>query len=223
MSGGGGGTLAQQRLFEMSPSRPTQSAHAAGDFSENTNAAPGGSAAWYDAPVFTTTLTAPLVVGNTTASVAACPTVTLTTGLFVSDMGASAAGIPQTLSGYLSCTATTMTFNGPATKAGASGDTIKVLNWMLAAPISNDPANPDYTMTTVRSGVSSNTELTGRITLAAGTATYTLVGVYASAPNCITSDATTPANASSVSESSTTLTFTGTGTDVIKYICAGRN
>jgi hypothetical protein len=34
---------------------------------------------------------------------------------------------------------------------------------------------------------------------------------------------TTPGNLASVAESTTTLTFTGTGTDVVKYICAALN
>jgi hypothetical protein len=90
-------------------------------------------------------------------------------------------------------------------------------------PISNSATIPDYTAQTIRSGTASNTDLTGRITLSGGTATYTLTETYTSAPNCLTADATTPANASSVSESTTVLTFTGTGTDVIKYECNGRN
>ena len=50
---------------------------------------------------------------------------------------------------------------------------------------------------------------------------------YTSVPNCITADVTTPANASSASEAVSsgvaTITFSGTGTDIIKYICVGRN
>ena len=76
----------------------------------------------------------------------------------------------------------------------------------------------------LRSGASGNTDLTGRVTLSGGTATYSLTGpTYASAPNCITQDVTTPALSSYATETTTTITFTGTGTDVIKYICAGTN
>jgi hypothetical protein len=89
--------------------------------------------------------------------------------------------------------------------------------------ISNDPTNPDFTATTLRSGAAANKDLTGRIALVGGVATYTLTGIYASPPNCITADATTPANANSVLESTTVLTFSGTGTDTLKWICAGRN
>ena len=90
-------------------------------------------------------------------------------------------------------------------------------------PISNSSTQPDYTMQTVRSGSASNTDITGRVTLSVGTGSYSLGQTYTSAPNCLCNDVTTPGNACSVSESTTTLTFTGTGTDVVKYVCIGRN
>jgi hypothetical protein len=89
--------------------------------------------------------------------------------------------------------------------------------------ISNDPVNPDFTAVTLRSGSSANKDLTGRIALVSGAATFTLTGIYATAPDCVTADVTTPANANSVVESLTTLTFSGTGTDTLKWVCAGRN
>jgi hypothetical protein len=104
---------------------------------------------------------------------------------------------------------------GPEIVSGSS--------WYPAMAISNDPTNPDFTATTLRSGAAANKDLTGRIALVGGVATYTLTGIYASPPNCITADATTPANANSVLESTTVLTFSGTGTDTLKWICAGRN
>jgi hypothetical protein len=107
-------------------------------------------------------------------------------------------------------------------------------SWTIAGPISNDPANPDYTMTTLRSGSSLNTDLTGRLTLVAGSATYSMKGTYNSAapPDCgcwqVPTAAGVPAtDACTVFADATVnpalLTFTGTGTDTIKYICAGRN
>ena len=75
----------------------------------------------------------------------------------------------------------------------------------------------------MRSGSASNSDLTGRVTLSAGAATYTLTGAYTTAPNCLTADVTTPGNASHVTESITALTFAGTGADVLKYICMGLN
>lgn len=92
-----------------------------------------------------------------------------------------------------------------------------------SSPVANNTAGTDWTYPIVRSGSSANKDITGRITLAGGTATFTLAGTYTSAPDCLTQDVTTPANASSVSESTTVLTFTGTGTDIIKYVCIGRN
>jgi hypothetical protein len=104
---------------------------------------------------------------------------------------------------------------GPETISGSS--------WYPAMAISNDPVNPDFTAVTLRSGSSANKDLTGRIALVSGAATFTLTGIYATAPDCVTADVTTPANANSVVESLTTLTFSGTGTDTLKWVCAGRN
>ena len=76
----------------------------------------------------------------------------------------------------------------------------------------------------LRSGFANNTDLTGRVTLSGGTATYTLyTGVYSSAPNCWTQDVTTPTNSSYAVEGTTSVVFHGTGTDVIKYHCIGTN
>ena len=86
---------ASQRMLEMSRTKPIFSAHAAGDTAINTNAVPGGQGAWFDAPLFSTTLTAPVVVGATTASVAACPTATIPASLFISDMGVSALNLQR--------------------------------------------------------------------------------------------------------------------------------
>ena len=102
-------------------------------------------------------------------------------------------------------------------------ETITGQSWYPAMAISNDPVNPDFTAVTLRSGSSANKDLTGRIALVGGTATYTLAGVYATPPDCVTADVTTPANANSVLESVTTLTFSGVGADTLKWVCAGRN
>jgi hypothetical protein len=110
--------------------------------------------------------------------------------------------------------------------AGGSGcwhDVANGANWYPGCPVSNSATVPDYTMRTVRSGASGNTDLTGRVTLSTGAGSYSLTQTYASAPNCLCADVTTPANACSISESTTALTFTGTGSDVVKYICMGRN
>jgi len=63
----------------------------------------------------------------------------------------------------------------------------------------------------------------GTVALTAGTATVTIPG-YASTStfNCIANDTTTITNASkAVPASATTITVTGTGTDVISYMCNG--
>jgi hypothetical protein len=102
-------------------------------------------------------------------------------------------------------------------------ETITGQSWYPAMAVSNDPINPDFTAVALRSGSASNKDLTGRITLSGGAATYTLTGIYATPPDCVTADVTTPANSNSVLESTTVLTFSGTGTDTLKWVCAGRN
>lgn len=74
----------------------------------------------------------------------------------------------------------------------------------------------------IKTNTASNTDLGGLITLSGGTGTYTFAGTYTSAPVCTASDKTA-ANAVGVSTSTTVLTLTGTSTDVINYICIGRN
>ncbi len=78
------------------------------------------------------------------------------------------------------------------------------------------------TAPSVRSGVSTNTDLDGVLTLAGGTASYTFTGTYTTAPICVVSD-TSALAASRPVVTTTTLTITGTGTDVVSYICTGRN
>ena len=75
----------------------------------------------------------------------------------------------------------------------------------------------------VKSGFSSNTDLAGRLVVSNGSGTYTLTGTYSSAPNCVCADVAVPQNSCSVSESATVLKFAGTGTDMVKWVCVGRN
>ena len=75
----------------------------------------------------------------------------------------------------------------------------------------------------IYSGQSSNADLTGRITLSGGTAIYNLQGAYVNPPNCLTQDVTTPTSNSYAVETNTAITFHGSGSDVIKWICAGTN
>ena len=72
-------------------------------------------------------------------------------------------------------------------------------------------------------GTTSNTDLTGQLTLSTGTASYSFTASpgYVSAPRCVATD-TTALNPVQVTVSTSTLTITGTGSDVINYICIGR-
>ena len=78
------------------------------------------------------------------------------------------------------------------------------------------------TLNIVATGVATNTDFAGQLTLSGGSAAYTFTGTYASAPICTASD-TTAVNAVRVSTTPTALTLTGGGSDVINYICVGRN
>jgi len=72
-------------------------------------------------------------------------------------------------------------------------------------------------------GTASNSDLAGQLTLSAGTASYSFTASpgYMSAPICTATD-TTAANPVQVTVTTSALTITGTGSDVINYICIGR-
>jgi hypothetical protein len=76
----------------------------------------------------------------------------------------------------------------------------------------------------IYSGASTPMDIAGRVALSGGSATQALTAGYLSPPNCGCWDVTTPATVCKVSETTTQLTFSaGTGNDMIKYICIGRN
>ena len=80
-----------------------------------------------------------------------------------------------------------------------------------------------YAGTSIGSGSSTNADLIGSLALSSGVATYTLTGSYSSPPTCFCKDVTTRTNSCSVTESTTTLTFAGTGTDTVRWICMRQN
>lgn len=85
---------------------------------------------------------------------------------------------------------------------------------------------PSATFTGVpllKTGTASNTDVAGFVTLSSGSGTYSFVGTYISAPVCTANDTTNVANNVKPVSSTATLTLTGTGSDVISYICIGRN
>lgn len=116
------------------------------------------------------------------------------------------------------------------TKAPAPADAASIVGGTIqGATISGSTgsfttlaASGNVTIKNVRSGVSTNTDLTGSITMATGTGAYTFTGTYTTAPVCVASDDTAIA-AVRVVTTTTTLTVSGTGADVVGYICAGRN
>ena len=131
--------------------------------------------------------------------------------------------------GQISLQTTTGTFNFATTatpgNAGAAATiaTVATLDKSGNFNTASLTASSKIVGASVRSGTVSNSDLTGRVTLSGGTFTFTLLGTYATAPNCLVQDVTTPANAAYVVESTTQLVFHGTGTDVIKYECNGLN
>jgi hypothetical protein len=77
----------------------------------------------------------------------------------------------------------------------------------------------------LRTGQSGNTDLAGTLTAAGSSATYTFVGKYTSHPVCTATDETTTTSALKVTYTGTTsVKFTTPGaTDVVDYLCVGRN
>jgi hypothetical protein len=74
----------------------------------------------------------------------------------------------------------------------------------------------------VASGSPNNSDLNGQLTLASGGATYTFQSHYTSSPICTASD-TSAVAAVRVQATRTTLVISGTGSDVINYICVARD
>ena len=94
---------------------------------------------------------------------------------------------------------------------------------VCTSPVNFFTATPaGIVVPSIRTGVSTNTDLAGQLTLASGTVSYTFIGTYLSAPICTASD-TTAIAAVRVTTTTTTLTIQGTGTDVVNYGCYGRN
>lgn len=79
-------------------------------------------------------------------------------------------------------------------------------------------ANGVWGGSTLHTGLTTNTDLAGSVTLVAGAGTYTFKGTYTSAPFCVATDSTAAA-ATKASTSTTTLTLAGTTTDVLRYVC----
>jgi hypothetical protein len=77
----------------------------------------------------------------------------------------------------------------------------------------------------IMSGVGTNTDLVGEVTLAGGTGSYSFVSSPALTvrPECYVHDHTTPTAVPTFVVTAGSITITGTGTDVIGYVCIGRN
>ena len=119
-----------------------------------------------------------------------------------------------------------------------NGNASNVFKIGFASGISTNPSSPVFSLPevgaavfanpvqtpAVNSGTSANTDLSGTLTLSGGTATYTFTQTYASHPACVASDETSISPLKVTYTSTTSVTFTASGaTDVIDYICHGRN
>ena len=121
----------------------------------------------------------------------------------------------------------------------SGGTTGHIAEFTSATAIANSPFDDGITTTGVvtsskpiavtgapmfKTGTSSNSDVTGILTAVSGTATYTFVNTYASAPVCVVQDDTTIGSLLTKTVSTTTLTATTTGsTDHVSYVCVGRN
>ncbi len=90
-------------------------------------------------------------------------------------------------------------------------------NW---PPDSRGP-NSALTVPAIRSGRASNTDLSGRLTLSDGKATYDFQEKYKVAPVCTATDTTAP-NPLQVTTTPVRLTVSGPSGDGVNYICTGR-
>lgn len=139
--------------------------------------------------------------------------------------GSIAGSSVVTLTGTQTLTNKTLDGVSPATMAFVDPTSSIQTQINSKAPI----ASPTFTGTTtfsgtgipVATGTTSNTDLAGQITLSSGAGTYTLSAAYISAPIVVCSDTTTAAAVKCVA-TTTTVTFAGTGSDVINYIIIGR-
>ncbi len=81
---------------------------------------------------------------------------------------------------------------------------------------------PVVNTTSLRTATPLNSDTAGQIVLSGGNGSYTFSGIYAIPPICTVSDTSAP-RAVGVSTTNTGFTVSGTSSDIINYICVGRN
>lgn len=76
----------------------------------------------------------------------------------------------------------------------------------------------------VQSGSASNTDFSGELTMSGGTNTYSFTGTFTSHPECIGTDQTSISAVKVTYTGVASVTFTTSGgSDVVSYVCGGRN
>lgn len=153
---------------------------------------------------------APLAVQNLAATGASGVDFYNSSGTFVGGIGVNnpSNSDPNDFYFYLQSAASAVFSTGGVTRFTLNG---------LGATFAEQVTAP-----VIGSGVTANSDVSGTITLVAGSGTFTFVTSHTNAPVCVATD-TTSALPVKTATTNTTLTLTGTLTDAINYICMTRN
>ena len=132
----------QERTFDSGSVVPTQIYHLLGDTRLNSGPSSGGNAMWTNVSAGSVTLTSAVVAGDATAHVSSCPPPFVPGQILIVDY--SATPVELFISGYTSCSGTTLTFNAPAANAAANGHFLAFLQWRPAAQIAQDEGQEHF-------------------------------------------------------------------------------
>lgn len=164
------------------------------------------------------------IVPNSTAAL----NINATSSTFTGGLDSTAIGLNTPSTGAFTTLSASSTVSGPGfsnylASPPAIGATTANTGRFTTLSSTGTGAMPLYS--TTGTGVNAPHMVQGTVALASGSATVTLSGsaVFSSASTytCTAND-TTAANAVKVSQSSgTSITFTGTGTDSVQFLCAG--
>jgi hypothetical protein len=158
--------------------------------------------------------------GNGTASpgITGSGGCTITGSWPTQNVSCAGSGISGLTAGYipLAGSATTITANSHVDDGVTTGGTVT-----STEPIRAPSATFTGTGTPISTGVTSNNDLAGFLTLSGGVQTYSFTSTHLTSPVCVANDNTSVA-AVKVVTTTTTLTVTGTGADSVSYICIGR-
>jgi hypothetical protein len=138
--------VGRERTIDISTAAFSNDSHREGDVRFNRQPTPGGNLAWSWASAFTTTFSAPVAVGATTATVAACPSPALPAGTPIDYANFDDR---KPVGDLASCVGTTLTFQAPAVAAATSGWQAMFMQSRQAAHIANDAAGTSWPVATL--------------------------------------------------------------------------